>query len=144
VETRQRFGSLTYVLHWLRYLMPSGLFRGHWRGVLPFLHESKNFRTKMAHFEPKTKKIFREGTAPCPDPSRWKGTPPSPHLTVTAPPVPRTSRARPQGRHQVKKCGVDTHGERVERAPIMGSGGRAHSAQCILCIFVQMRSVISV
>jgi len=28
-----------------------------------------------------------------------------------------------QGRRQVKKCGVDMHGERAEREPIMGSGG---------------------
>ena len=27
-----------------------------------------------------------------------------------------------QGRHQVKKCGVDTSGERVEHEPITGSG----------------------
>ena len=32
-----------------------------------------------------------------------------------------------QGRHQVQKCGVDTHGERAEREPITGSGGRAPS-----------------
>jgi len=27
-----------------------------------------------------------------------------------------------QGRRQVKKCGVDTHGERAEQEPIMESG----------------------
>jgi len=32
-----------------------------------------------------------------------------------------------QGRRQVKKRGVDTHGEHVEREPITGSEGRAPS-----------------
>ena len=32
-----------------------------------------------------------------------------------------------QGRRQVKKCGVDTHGEHAERELIRESGGRAPS-----------------
>jgi len=32
-----------------------------------------------------------------------------------------------QGRRQIKKCGMDTHGERAEREPMLGSGGRAPS-----------------
>jgi len=36
-------------------------------------------------------------------------------------------RQHAQGRHQVKKCGVDKHGEHAEREPITGYGSGANS-----------------
>ena len=52
----------------------------------------------------------------------WEDTESSDSLTA----VDRVRIARPiQGRHQVKKCGVEMHGERAEHEPIMGVCGRA-------------------
>ena len=66
-------------------------------------------------------------------PGQTGSTPTNDAVTYTPPYSPTTiytyyrSQSCTQGRRQVRKCGVDTHGEHAERRPITGLWGRAPS-----------------